>query len=223
MIHVHHITKKFHQRTLALDQVSFSVDRGEWVFITGPSGAGKTTLLNMIFGTGKPTAGTVQLAGVDLSQASDAALRQLRQQVGFVFQNAKLVEDMTVYENVAMPLYIRGFSDSVIEKLVMNTLDQLDLSDWAGAPVETLSGGEKQKVAFARAYVTKPAIVLADEPTGNLDTKSGSVVMELFRRIHLQGTTLLLATHDDLWLRKYTKRCLHFQKGRLLRDEIFGA
>ncbi len=198
--------------------MSFTIDRGEWVFITGPSGAGKSTLLNLIFGILEPTAGDITVAGVHIAHAADRELRRYRRHLGFVFQNARLLDHLSVFENIAFPLHIRGFSDAIVEKLVYNALEPLNMTNLAEAPASTLSGGEKQKVAFARAYVTKPPIVLADEPTGNLDAESGQVIMELFRKIHMQGTTVMLATHDESWIRRYPQRRIILNRGYLTKD-----
>ena len=162
--------------------------------------------------------------GQPLANTDEITRGKLRNRyIGFVYQFHHLLPEFTARENVAMPLHIRGFSDPMIEKLVYNTLEQLNLVDFAEACVNTLSGGEKQKVAFARAYVTKPSLVLADEPTGNLDSRSGTLMMELFRRIHMQGTTLLIATHNESWLRRYPKRVLVLDKGRLIKDQPYGS
>lgn len=223
MINLENVSKKFYDRVTAISSISFNVERGEWVFVTGPSGAGKTTLLNLVFGTLEPSAGNIVVAGIDLSRARDAALRQYRRQVGFVFQNSRLLDHLTVFENVAIPVQVRGFSDTLVEKLVVHTLEQVGMAELADARAGTLSGGEKQKIAFARAFVTKPPIVLADEPTGNLDAKSGALIMDMFRKIHMQGTTILLATHEEMWVRRFPGRRLALDRGVVVEDRVYGA
>lgn len=222
MIRLYQVSKRFINNVVALRQLTANIEQGEWVFLSGPSGAGKTTLMNIIFGMMRPTEGQVEVGGVDLTRASQTQLRLLRRNVGFVFQNARLLEHATVFENVALPLQIRGFSDDMMQKLVLGTLEQLGLDGFADAPAKILSGGEKQKVALARAIVTKPPLILADEPTGNLDAQSGQLIMDLFRKIHHQGTTIVLATHDENWLKKYAKRVISLNRGQLERDSQHG-
>lgn len=222
MIKLSQVTKQFKRGVTALGPLTTTIERGEWVFVTGPSGAGKTTLMHIIFGVISPSFGHVEVGGLELTSASDAQLRLFRRTVGFVFQNARLLEEATVFENVSLPLQIRGFSDPMIEKLVYTTLEQLELASLAQERARELSGGEKQKVALARAVVTKPELLLADEPTGNLDQQSGALIMELFRRAHVQGTTLLMATHDENWLMRYPKRTLVLSKGVLNKDSHHG-
>ena len=222
MIRLYQVSKRFINNVVALRQISASIERGEWIFLSGPSGAGKTTLMNIIFGMILPTEGQVEVGGLDLTRASETQLRLYRRNIGFVFQNARLLEHATVFENVALPLQVRGFSDDMMDKLVFGTLEQLGLESFAEVPTKILSGGEKQKVALARAMVTKPSLILADEPTGNLDAQSGQLIMDLFRKIHQQGATIILATHDENWLKRYAKRVISLNRGQLEKDSQHG-
>jgi cell division transport system ATP-binding protein len=219
MIQLDQVTKRFKQETLALENLTLTVEKGEWVFLTGPSGAGKTTLMNLIFGTLRPSSGHIEVFGLDLNTASSSECQTHRRNIGFVFQNARLLPHLSVFENVAMPLHIRGFSDHMIEKMVFKSLDQLGMTDRVASHANVLSGGEKQKVALARAIVAQPGLVLADEPTGNLDSESGLHIMELFNHIHRQGTTILLATHDENWVNQYSGRVLRLKSGKMEVNE----
>ncbi|CAB4898536.1 unannotated protein [freshwater metagenome] len=181
----------------ALDGVSLRVEAGELAAIVGPSGSGKSTLLHIIGTLDRPTSGIVRLAGVEASAMSDKQLSAVRSQlIGFVFQQFFLLEGMTAIDNVANGLLYRGIAPSERRQAAAEALDRVGLGNRMQHTPNKLSGGERQRVAIARAIVNRPSIVLADEPTGNLDSKSGGSVMDLIRELHLEGRTILIITHD---------------------------
>ena len=183
--------------TRALDGVNFSVEDGEFVAVVGTSGSGKSTLLHMMGGLDTPTSGTVIVRGEELAKKNDEQLTIFRRRnIGFIFQNYNLVPILNVYENIVLPVELDG--DTVDQKFLDEIVHLLGLEDKLKNMPNNLSGGQQQRVAIARALITKPAIVLADEPTGNLDEKNEKIVLDLFRQLHEQGTTIIVVTHDAL-------------------------
>ncbi len=216
ILRLERVSKFYEPNIRALDDVSFSLEKGEFVFITGPSGAGKTTLLNLIFRAERPTSGEIFFEGRPLSSYTRKEIPFLRRQISFVFQDFKLLQQRTVFENVAIPLEVIGLSDSEIRRRVFSVLESLGLSGRERQPVKQLSGGEKQRVALARAVINRPRLLLADEPTGNLDSQRTEEVMEIFEELNAQGTTILLATHDEALFVDRHRRVLVLEEGRLL-------
>ena len=200
----------------ALRDVDFIVEKGEFVFLTGRSGAGKTTLFRLISGFDQATSGAVSVAGMDLGSVSHTDIVKLRRKVGVVFQDFRLLKDRSVFENVALPLHFRGDSERLIVKKVSEVLESLGLSQYSMEWPEHLSGGEQQRVAIARAIVHQPEVLVADEPTGNLDPQLSEEIMNLFERVCAQGTTVVIATHDHALVHRRQKRFLQIEKGALV-------
>lgn len=199
----------------ALRDVSFSVEKGEFVFLTGASGAGKTTLLRLLFGAERATKGELYVNNRNLGQLRRSDLPRLRREVGVVFQDFKLIASQTVAENVAYTLYVVGTTEREIKKRVTNVLAAVGLVHKATALPPKLSGGEQQRVAIARALVNDPAVLLADEPTGNLDPDLTGEIMELLEQANARGTTVVVATHDRSLLSRFGKRVLNLEGGVL--------
>jgi cell division transport system ATP-binding protein len=216
MIQLFHVYKNFGSKNPALIDVSFTAKKGEFVFITGPSGAGKTTLLKIIFCAEKPTSGHALVNGRNLNRINDKELALLRRRIGVIFQDFKLLPKRNVFENVALVLEIMGFQLSMIRKKVHQTLRYLDLAKKEGYYPPQLSGGEQQRVAIARAIINNPLILLADEPTGNLDPGLTMEIMALLREIHSRGTTVILATHSRELLKDTRRRIVTLNKGRMV-------
>jgi cell division transport system ATP-binding protein len=198
-----------------LRDVTLRIREGEFVFITGPSGAGKTTLLRLIFAEEKPTSGNILVNGINLNRINRSIQTLLRRSVGFVFQDFKLLTDRTVYENVALALSVMGERAVVIRKKSRQALKLVGLLEKEKAFPLQLSGGEQQRVAIARAIVREPLILLADEPTGNLDPELTQEIMVLFRSIHMKGTTVVVATHSRELLEDTAQRIILLNQGRV--------
>ena len=199
---------------MALEDIDLRIRTGEFVFITGPSGAGKTTLLRLIFGAEPPTEGQIVINGINLSRVSGTKLDLLRRKIGFVFQDFKLLSRKTVFQNVALALEVTGEKGSVVRKKTHQMLRAVGLAAKEEAyPIE-LSGGEQQRVAIARAMINDPLILLADEPTGNLDPDITREIMVLFRSINLRGTTVVIATHSRELLRNTDQRIIVLHRGK---------
>lgn len=213
MIQLFHLSKRF-GATTALEDIDLRIRTGEFVFITGPSGAGKTTLLRLIFGAEPPTEGRIVINGINLSRVSGTKLDLLRRKIGFVFQDFKLLSRKTVFQNVALALEVTGEKGSVVRKKTHQMLRAVGLAAKEEAyPIE-LSGGEQQRVAIARAMINDPLILLADEPTGNLDPDITREIMVLFRSINLRGTTVVIATHSRELLRNTDQRIIVLHRGK---------
>jgi len=216
MIRLFHVSKSYGRGERALDDVSFSMEKGEFAFVTGPSGAGKTTLLRLLFAAERPSRGRVLVADHDVSRLRGSSVPILRRNVGVVFQDFKLLPRRTVFDNVAFALEVLGRPRSVIRERVMTVLRQVGLGHRSRSLPIRLSGGEQQRVAIARALVNQPAVLLADEPTGNLDAELAVEIMALFETVNSRGTTVLFATHDRSLVEGYTKRVLRLEQGRLV-------
>ena len=216
MIRLFNVYKSFGSKNPALIDISLTVPKGEFVFVTGPSGAGKTTLLKIIFCAEKPTSGHALVNGRNLMRIKDSELSSLRRRIGVVFQDFKLLPRRTVFENVALSLEVMGVPSSIIRKKVHQTLRYLGLADKEGYYPPQVSGGEQQRVAIARAIVNSPLILLADEPTGNLDYDLTMETMALLKEIHTRGTTVIVATHSQELLKGTRRRIIALHKGRMV-------
>jgi cell division transport system ATP-binding protein len=206
----------------ALEDVSFKIERGEFVFFVGSSGAGKSTLLKLIIREIKPTEGVLRVFGRDVARLPRHRLPYLRRNIGMVFQDFRLMEERSAYDNVAFAMVVTGASNREIRKRVPHVLGLVGLQDKAKARVCDLSGGEQQRVGLARAIANRPAMIVADEPTGNLDPGTTLDIMNLLRSINLRGTTVLVATHNRDIVDRFKKRVLYFDSGRLVGDEQKG-
>jgi cell division transport system ATP-binding protein len=206
----------------AIDGVSFGVSKGEFVSVVGRSGAGKTTLLRLLLGEEKPTSGNVFFEGKEVNLIKSSELPQMRRRMGAVFQDYKLLPFKTTFENVAYALEAIGATDDTIKKDVADVLEIVGLADRAQNFPEELSGGEKQRVAIARALVHRPDVIMADEPTGNLDPYNAHDIMKLLIKINELGTTMILATHDKQIINSLGKRVITLNQGKLVKDEQKG-
>ena len=222
MIKFENITKVYPSDTVALDGVSFQVKPKEFVSIVGRSGAGKTTLLKLLMAEEKPTEGKVFFDGKDVNCLKHNELPFLRRKIGAVFQDYKLLPSRTTYENVAYALEVIGLSEEEIAREVLQVLEIVGLNDKINNFPAQLSGGERQRAAIARALVHRPEVILADEPTGNLDPYHTSDIIRLLLRINEMGTTVVLATHDKETINSLKKRVVTLERGKVIRDEEEG-
>jgi cell division transport system ATP-binding protein len=218
MIKFDGVTKRFASGFQSLSELSFEIATGEMVFVTGHSGAGKSTVLKLIAAIDRPTRGTVFALGQPISRWPRSAVPAFRQKLGLVFQDHRLLFDRSVYENVALPLIVAGVRHQDINGRVCAALERVGLSNKARALPITLSGGEQQRVGIARAAIARPQIVLADEPTGNLDPELSAEIMQLFVDFQATGATVLVASHDLHLVRKLAKRVLVLDHGKLIDD-----
>jgi cell division transport system ATP-binding protein len=215
VIQVFQVHKSF-GANMALNDVNLRIRKGEFVFITGPSGAGKTTLLRLIFGADAPSQGQIIINGINLSRISRSKLDLLRRRIGFVFQDFKLLNSKTVSQNVSLALEVMGERGSVIRKKTHQALKAVGLATKEQAFPLQLSGGEQQRVAIARSILNDPLILLADEPTGNLDPDITREIMVLFRSVNMRGTTVVIATHNRELLRDTDQRIVVLNRGRIV-------
>jgi cell division transport system ATP-binding protein len=215
MITVSHISKRYPGGYEALKNISTSVESGEMLFLTGHSGAGKSTLLKLIGGIERPTSGSVVINGKNITKMGASALPFLRRNFGFIFQDHKLLFDRSVYDNVALPLIISGFPRREIPRRVRAALDKVGLLKREKVRPVTLSGGEQQRLCIARAIVNRPAILLADEPTGNLDAAYAADIVAMFKAFNQVGVTVLIATHDMAMIRGLGARAIRLDHGTL--------
>jgi len=222
MIEFQHITKKYSGDITAVDDVSFKIAKGEFIALVGPSGAGKSTLIKMLIREEMPTSGRILVADRDIFQLKERELPYFRRKVGVIFQDFKLLAKKTVYENVAFALEVAGVLPSVIKKRVAEMLILVGLKKRANALSEALSGGEKQRVSIARALVHEPKLLIADEPTGNLDPVNSWEIVELLFKINKQGTIVLLATHNKEIVDAIHKRVVTMKDGKIVDDRKNG-
>lgn len=202
-----------------LDRISFEVDEGAFYFLTGKSGAGKSSLLRLIYQAEKPTSGDITLFGKSLGDKSVNRQEEFRRKIGIVFQDFRLIPHLSALENAALPLRLTNAKESYIKRHTKELLEWVGMGDRMNAKPEELSGGEQQRVAIARAVVAKPRLLLADEPTGNVDEVTALKLFHLFDELNKLGTTVILATHQSPLVEKFQKPALHLSKGRLQKDE----
>lgn len=216
MIEFSHVYKTYPGAIHALKNIDLKIEKGEFVFLTGPSGAGKSTLFKMISGYDQVSSGKVSVAGFDLNKINENKVALFRRRIGVVFQDFKLLKDKTIFENVAMPLIIRGDRPAQIQRRVSDVLEQVGLAHKHDQYPEFCSGGEQQRAAIARAIVHQPEVLIADEPTGNLDPQLSEEIMDLFERVSAQGTTVFIATHDHPMVERRRKRVVQLRHGELI-------
>ncbi|MDQ6526627.1 MULTISPECIES: cell division ATP-binding protein FtsE [unclassified Nocardioides] len=207
----------------ALDQVTLDIDKGEFVYLVGTSGSGKSTALRLVLRELRPTTGRVHVAGKEINRMAGWKVPRLRRQIGTVFQDFRLLPNKTVTENVAFAQQVIGKSRREIGKVVPETLELVGLKDKGDRMPDELSGGEQQRVAIARAFVNRPMILIADEPTGNLDPATSAGIMNLLGDINQTGTTVVMATHDHGIVDQFTKRVIELDHGKVVRDEASGS
>ena len=207
----------------ALDQVTVDIDKGEFVYLVGQSGSGKSTALRLVLRELRPTTGRVYVAGKEINRMAGWKVPRLRRQVGTVFQDFRLLPNKTVTENVAFALQVIGKSRREINRVVPETLEVVGLKDKGARMPDELSGGEQQRVAIARAFVNRPMILIADEPTGNLDPQTSVGIMNLLEDINERGTTVVMATHDHGLVDQFRKRVVELDQGKVVRDEAAGS
>jgi len=218
------VTKRYDKRNRpALQDITLDIQPGEFVFLVGASGSGKSTFLRLVLREEKATVGKVTVAGRDVGRLSRWKVPQLRRGMGAVFQDFRLLQSKTVYQNVAFTLQVLGRKNSQIERSVPEVLDLVGLADKMQRYPDQLSGGEQQRVAIARAFVNRPPLLLADEPTGNLDPATSVGIMKLLDRINRVGTTVIMATHDAAIVDQMRKRVVELDAGQLVRDEARGV
>ncbi|MES2148156.1 MAG: ATP-binding cassette domain-containing protein [Pseudomonadota bacterium] len=215
MIEFHSVSKQYTAQATALREVSLTVARGELVYLAGPSGAGKSTLLKMIAAIERPSSGSVLVNGQDIGKLSRAGLPFLRRNLGLIFQQQRLLNDRSILANTMLPLLVTGAASAEAEQRARAALDKVGLGERAGAHPMELSGGEQQRVAIARAIVNRPQIILADEPTANLDRASANQVLDALRAFHAAGVTCMISTHDEQVLDR-AARVIHLDHGQLV-------
>lgn len=219
MIHFQEVSKHYNNQT-ALRKITFSIEKGDLVFVTGQSGSGKTTLLKLIYLAEKPDEGNISIAGREMEKLKESDISVLRRNIGVVFQDFRLLNNRNVFENVALALRIRGANDKELKTRVFESLKIVNLRHRADSYIDELSGGEQQRVAIARAIVSEPTIILADEPTGNVDPDTSTGIIRTLNDINARGVTILIATHNRELFRHSGRRVLRLDKGDLTGEEI---
>jgi cell division transport system ATP-binding protein len=219
MIHFQEVSKHYETHT-ALRKVSFSIEKAEMVFITGPSGSGKTTLLKMIYLAEIPDEGNITVAGWETSKLKESQIAVFRRDIGVVFQDFRLLNNRNIFENVALALRIRGIDERELKARVFESLKIANLRHKADCFPQTLSGGEQQRVSIARAIVSEPKIILADEPTGNVDPETSEGIMKTFKDINARGSTILIATHNRELYKHSGRRVFKLDSGNFIGEDI---
>jgi cell division transport system ATP-binding protein len=223
MISLQRVTKVYPNGVTALEDVSVEIDKGEFVFVVGPSGSGKSTMIRLLLKQEEASRGDVFVAGKHLSKITSFKVPQLRRNIGTVFQDYKLLQDKTAFENVSFALEVIGKPKHVIDQRVPEILEYVGLGDKLNAYPDELSGGEQQRVSIARACVNRPLVLLADEPTGNLDPNTSVDIMRLLDKVNKIGTTILMATHDQAIVDAMRKRVIELDEGKVVRDQSRGV
>lgn len=219
MIKFVHVSKAYPNGAVALENINLEIEKGEFVTIVGPSGAGKTTLNKLMLGEEEPTEGAVLFENEDINAFSNAELTRLRRRIGMVFQEFRLLPNKTAYENIAFAMEAAGKSDEEIVSDVPHVLQLVDLQDRMFHFPSQLSGGEKQRLAIARAIINQPEVLIADEPTGNLDERNTGEVIEILKKINDLGTTVVLTTHDQQMIKAVGQRIISMERGRIVGDD----
>lgn len=219
MIQLYNVCKSYQRGQYALNDITLKVEKGDFVYLTGPSGAGKSTLLKLLYCAERPSQGQILVNGRNITRYGSSRIPYLRRNIGIIFQDFKLLNRRSVYENVAFPLEVQGKKRFEISKKVYQTLKNVGLEHRLNNNPLQLSGGEQQRIAVARALVVDPLILLADEPTGNLDPEVTLDIMELFKRANARGTTILMATHDRSLIQQFPRRIVTLGAGRLQVDD----
>ncbi|MEK3644035.1 cell division ATP-binding protein FtsE [Aeribacillus sp. FSL M8-0235] len=222
MIEMKDVYKTYSNGVLAINGISIKINQGEFVYIVGPSGAGKSTFIKLMYREEKPTKGSIVINGIQLENLKEKEVPYLRRNIGVVFQDFKLLPKLTVYENVAFALEVIGENPKNIKKKVLNVLDLVQLKHKARSFPDELSGGEQQRVSIARSIVNNPPVIIADEPTGNLDPETSWEIMRLLEEINNRGTTVLMATHNKVIVNTIRKRVIAIEDGKIVRDEARG-
>lgn len=223
MLKMQDVSKVYDGGSVALQNVDIHIKPGEFVFVVGPSGAGKSTFIKMLFREVLPTTGSIFVNGKDILSMTPKEIPYLRRQLGIIFQDYRLLPDRTVYENIAFAMQVIETPRRKIKRRVLNVLDLVGLRHRANAYPNELSGGEQQRIAIARAIVNDPIMVIADEPTGNLDPETSWDIMEIFKEINATGTTIVMATHDKEIVDAMGKRVIAIENGHIVRDEANGV
>lgn len=223
LVRLNRVGMRYSRERCALQNITFELEKGEFAYITGVNGAGKTTLLKLLFAMENATEGTITVNNREISRLPKNKVFQYRREVGFVFQDFKLLPDLTLFENVSLPLEIRKMTKKEVEYRVKGVLSLVGLADRAQDYPTNLSGGEQQRVAIARAIIGKPILLLADEPTGNLDSRTAREIMTLFQEINEMGTTVLIATHDEALMEEFPARVIELNQGKVIEDKVGNA
>ncbi|MFA8437311.1 cell division ATP-binding protein FtsE [Pueribacillus sp. YX66] len=222
MIKMKDVWKTYPNGVMAVNGIDFKLDKGDFVYVVGPSGAGKSTFIKMIYREEKPTKGKIVVNNIDLTRLKERDVPKLRRKIGVVFQDFKLLPKLTVYENVAFALEVIEEAPENIKRKVMDVLDLVKLKNKARMYPDELSGGEQQRVSIARSIVNGPSLVVADEPTGNLDPETAWGIMDIFEDINSRGTTVIMATHNKEIVNTIKRRVVAIDGGRIVRDEQQG-
>lgn len=222
MIEMQDVWKTYPNGSVALENINVKIDKGEFVYVVGPSGAGKSTFIKLMYREEKPTKGQIVVNNIHLSHIKNRHIPRLRRSIGVIFQDYKLLHRKTVFENVAFAMEVIGVPKRMIKKRVLEVLDLVKLKHKARVKPNQLSGGEQQRVAIARALVNKPEMIIADEPTGNLDPDTSWEIMDLLDEINAHGTTVVMATHNREIVNGMRKRVLAIENGKVIRDEQRG-
>jgi cell division transport system ATP-binding protein len=222
MIEMQDVWKTYPDGTHAVRGITLKVDRNEFVYIVGPSGAGKSTFMKMVYREERPTKGQIFVNGVNLVSLKQRKIPYVRRHIGVIFQDFRLLPKLTIFENIAFAMEVIEAPKRLIKKRTMEVLELVKLRDKAGSFPSQLSGGEQQRIAIARAIVNNPAVIIADEPTGNLDPDTSWGIMKLLEEINYRGTTILMATHNKEMVNTFRKRVIAIEKGIVVRDELRG-